>query len=1647
MSEQVDAAAIVAKKRALAAKAAVKRRQKKARPPAAIDRPWHVVTGGPLNLEGVRDKAYNKKFMHILFTFSCGLMLLTIAWMVIADWVREWKPIQQNFREASINRLRADLAATNETLDTEALADLDGKIQRAKDLLGENAARLDSLEVAIEAARGRVFMANNMVFQIEKAVLDTDRRSTDEKVYVHPQAASALQGGYARDAYRVANYFEDYELRKGELDALILQRDQMLADLTRLERERSEMLSERDRMEDKLAHETHWFNLFVDAPMMDFLAPNLVVEGVITPNLFNDYNFNNVRKVENCMTCHQAIDKAGFEQGLDFNGDGDYDDPEDIVAHPYKTHPHQNLMLGGTHPVKQFGCTVCHQGNGHRLDFVHAAHIPNGRADAVEHDEAAGNGDGYGSGHGDPRLAALDATYAVLQADENAAAEAEGREPREVEKSELYNELLSKQQVEHAWDEEYNYHAVWMADMDHYWDWPQLPNKYLSASCSKCHQQEQVIPGADLLNRGRELVEKKGCYACHKIDLPGLRVDVDVRKTGPDLRHVGQKVERGVDFLERWIWYPKTFRPNSHMPRFFGNLNSDAGDAILRSEAMVRALSHLILKPRDPQTETGQTVERELVKPDFALGYGPEQVSELRAWLEVEARGDDYEGPAEAWPAAQQLVLEGRNAFKGLGCLGCHQNEADGLGSSVHGPSLAKVGSKLSPAWLFDWLKNPKKHWSDTVMPDLRLSDDEATVLANYLMLFREDSYFRQDILSGQVYGQTVESGRGELVDMLVKVEGQSRADAEAAVAAMSDEQVMQGVEDQVLAYMVLQRAGDLRDYLIAMERGLQPPDAPAEGEEVSIQERREMRDQRIAAEVAALSDDEVARRVRKQMLRYMTYQKMSDNMAHFEAREQAASMDDDALLDFVGNDAMNRYGCFGCHNINGYLDAQPIGTELTYEGSKELDKLDFGFWPHTLEHNKQDWFLTKILNPRIYDVIPHHGAAALAKEDVERNPYLGMVGRLPGDERPRNMMTKFEKDRLRMPQYDLTRDEAEALTCFLLGRVKEPIPEEMLYDLDEHERAIEDGRRIVREYNCAGCHYIGNEVETYLLPPDEGAIADVLEVIAGVASSDETGTLDNMRAQLERLIETMGQPQEVAFDAAVWDFAVLGETEIFERGVRDFAKITASEYAQTLRSVMAYVAAAKAAGKWSSELPETPDPAGVAAVNAMFKSNRELAKSFQTDVNFGQNLSILLAKVGGDKDWRSSDDKYATAAAGANTAEIGAFFTRWAEAESRQYEGEEDNPAKQALRAQVEALLAAQAFLRNGQETGYLRPLNHYWLEGDVFKTTDGKILQGFVLEANADGMKFVGSDYGLASYLWDDIAGEALPNGMKEPLASHAGILTSKYVVEGASKKLIELLSDAGVRSLQVRGLGEGAYRDMVDHMNGRPIFPATEKANAPPILPDEGEKVRSQWLFEFLKEPYKLRPLVNVRMPTFGFSDLEAERLAAYFAAMAGVPYPFEYSADQPLTAEETEWAEQFITVQCQNCHVGSDRSAPTLGLTAERLRTDWVRTWITVPEHRQPGTKMVQIFFAFSERVGRLFPYLNGEEGEYEAGLRDPEELGTKPDDEDEDEVSLEQLLQAEPEQAAWRQHEIDLLRRYLLKPDFEFIDPSGDRHNR
>jgi mono/diheme cytochrome c family protein len=160
------------------------------------------------------------------------------------------------------------------------------------------------------------------------------------------------------------------------------------------------------------------------------------------------------------------------------------------------------------------------------------------------------------------------------------------------------------------------------------------------------------------------------------------------------------------------------------------------------------------------------------------------------------------------------------------------------------------------------------------------------------------------------------------------------------------------------------------------------------------------------------------------------------------------------------------------------------------------------------------------------------------------------------------------------------------------------------------------------------------------------------------------------------------------------------------------------------------------------------------------------------------------------------------------------------------------------------------------------------------------------------------------------------------------------------------------------------EGKGGDIQRVYEGREAF-------APPNLHGQGDKAQSAWLFGFLKSPVPIRPWLEARMPTFGFSDEEANRLVGYFDALDRVEVPYAFVDANAIPREHVEAGRLLMSeayFNCFSCHQQGDRKpegppegwAPDLALAHERLNPEWLIKWIRDPQKVMPGTKMPSFY---------------------------------------------------------------------------------------
>ncbi len=247
------------------------------------------------------------------------------------------------------------------------------------------------------------------------------------------------------------------------------------------------------------------------------------------------------------------------------------------------------------------------------------------------------------------------------------------------------------------WEAKYHYHR------SHHIKTHMVPLKMTEGKCIQCHAKEVVLDGAPTLNAGMRIIERVGCYGCHKFAGHFDQLYSE-KKAGPSLERIASKVDE--NWIKKWIWNPKSFRPSTLMPMFWQTHNNSDPDSIERGKVEVDAIAHYLVKNSQKYV------------------------------------------PLKLASAVVGESSRGKKLLKEVGCLGCHAvddmpidrpTDPKALGYldpriPMFGPELNQLGSKVSEEWLRSWLKQPKHYWAGTSMPSMKLSDQEAADIASYLL-------------------------------------------------------------------------------------------------------------------------------------------------------------------------------------------------------------------------------------------------------------------------------------------------------------------------------------------------------------------------------------------------------------------------------------------------------------------------------------------------------------------------------------------------------------------------------------------------------------------------------------------------------------------------------------------------------------------------------------------------------------------------------------------------------------------------------------------------------------------------------------------------------------------------------------------------
>ncbi|MCA9057343.1 MAG: hypothetical protein KDA85_02545 [Planctomycetaceae bacterium] len=967
---------------------------------------------------------WNQKTLHIVFAVSSLALLTAVILMMYQDQADEWRDYQRkNFaletavNEQSLQALETDAWQKEVDALHSQLKDAEAKLAEAqKDpVVAQLFADLDAQQREVAAIETQLKAHNS----------NRDEARSDE-------ALASNRGASKAELERLMTVFHERQAKcdetQRELDAAraqlsettkavveyTKQRDQLQADYDKATAEANRVQATLDKI-----HPTRLDSRFkrwmMEQPVVDGFNSHLKIVQDWLPGLQQKLGMTEIARFDRCRSCHLGIDRveAGNLPSFPLKS-GPHEAGYD---HPFATHPNPDLFLSASspHPTAKFGCTICHEGQGSGTSFTDASHTPNTPA------------------------------------------------------------------INAKWEKDHHFHA------NHFWEYPMYPERFREASCVKCHHNVVELgnspkfgSSAPKVVEGYNIIRQFGCFGCHEINGfdgaksigPDLRLEpnysaaaqsiqadpgfekldaetqmwTEVLAQQPyrdDLRHnlrtillsdaksdqptLGGESHRMADVLQD-VEIPGEYRKVGPSLRYIGHKVSTAFlyDWVrLPTEFRPSTKMPQFFGLVDHITDSDEraTVER----------YEPLEILSIAKYLEDRTNPFDYipfeEGVAES--SADESRERGKVAFETRGCLNCHTHRDFPKAASNFGPDLSNIGDKFKDgvgapngrAWMYGWIKQPTHYNSRTKMPDLFLDPIKDT--------------------DGNVIDPAA-----DIVEYLLGSTSDWQPSARASKGYVLSNSELDTLDELVL--MSLKKTFTSREAESYLDNGIPVAIGPSlKGAEIEL--------------VGDISLD-------KKML-------------------------------YLGRKAIGRHGCYACHDIPGFESAKPIGTGLADWGRKETSKLAF---EHIMEYLHND----------AHHGGAHHGNATAAADGHESETHsdaaVGVshlppadraaaegdsfdesyyVQKLQGHEREGFIWQKLKEprsydyqkiveynDRLRMPKFNLTPQEREAIVTFVLGLVADPPADQFVYHGDERQQALVAGRRVLEQYNCKGCHLLKPE-------------------------------------------------------------------------------------------------------------------------------------------------------------------------------------------------------------------------------------------------------------------------------------------------------------------------------------------------------------------------------------------------------------------------------------------------------------------------------------------------------------------------------------------------------------------------------------------
>jgi mono/diheme cytochrome c family protein len=640
---------------------------------------------------------------------STLLLIGSLAWALYdeAYGQRPWKGAQQQFVERYNRYLKSIQGKAGQTekevMESAEYQQLDEEAKAAEEL---SKPRLKEIEKELKAidektaavtdpfqnARGQITVIN---YQIETAS-DSGKANLRKKVEQKKQEKSTvyLPTGDGKTEKKEFNYTEleqYYNDLKAQKAKLLSENGELLKEPTELKKKRSEYLK------------NHMIGLGPDQ-----------IKSLIKKNENFDFSLKQINVtssniVDRCETCHLGVREPLMLKASDLAPDGPGKKPDEW-ARAFVSHPNKELLT--IHNPDRFGCASCHGGNGRATTSIEKGHGLNRfwlhPLHGKENMEA-----GCQQCHTSDR---------VLQ----------GAPQLTLGKDLFQNRGCVGCHRSEGFDRESDALATARQQII------QIEENITANERESRQAKDAISNAADdaeaqmLAARSQSLVVTNSLLAAQidQLNIQARYLMQDQKKVGPNLKDVRLKLAK--EWIPEWLKDPQAFRPGTKMPTFW-RLNADmAHDA--RADEDRKAIAAYL-------------------------------------WQE----GTDGRMPAQ--DRAKGNVANGKQLFETVGCMACHSiGDGESPTGGTFAANLQRVGEKANFDYIVRWIYNPRQRWAPycpkekrdltrddykaknqaflfdteqfskcpndgaelqvqnmTVMPNFRLTTDEARDIASYL--------------------------------------------------------------------------------------------------------------------------------------------------------------------------------------------------------------------------------------------------------------------------------------------------------------------------------------------------------------------------------------------------------------------------------------------------------------------------------------------------------------------------------------------------------------------------------------------------------------------------------------------------------------------------------------------------------------------------------------------------------------------------------------------------------------------------------------------------------------------------------------------------------------------------------------------------